>query len=160
MTLRALKEELAAIHAHDLTPVNVGSVEALPGCVILDGIDRDADALDGLREDLAASEAAAKEAEAEADGLRDELDRLSAEQTDAADMQQEIDRFRQAAADWASEVQVLRAELSALRKRKGVPVGLLAHWRGAYDLINDVAAYEGRHREAARGLIQKIQSMF
>lgn len=156
MTLSALKSEIAAVRLHGLTETNVSAVEVGPSGLLIEATDRDADALDALREDLDASETACKETEAERDELQLKLDALTSEQMDAADREEEIGRFRKHASDWAKECEAMRRELTALRKRKGIEVALLAHWRDAWQLVSYVAKTEGLHREQAQALAERI----
>lgn len=158
MTARDLISELTALRVHPLTETNVERVEFTGSRLWTYGYDRDADQLDELRDQLAEVQAELKESEAEAGALRAELDRVSDEQTAAADIAAECNRFRQACTDWATHCQTLQAELSALRKRKGVEAGVAAHSREIWALLWHIAQTDGPHKTQAGDLARKISA--
>lgn len=130
MTLADLKTALAAI-THGLTETNVRAVGFDGRAVVIDCRDPDEDRLAELREDLEAAERAEKEASALANSAEAERDRLTVILDDlkhngrtvkdyAKDADEAHERARRAELDAAA---CLR-ELTALRKRRGLPAGL------------------------------------
>lgn len=169
MTLSALRSELAAIHAHDLTPVNVEAVETTGARVWLHGYDRDADQLDGLREDLAAEQAACKEAEAESAEWERRTMALETHMEEMRergelgnvvhDLREDVGRIQERAREWATRCQTLQAEVAALRKRKGVTAGVCAYSHEVVTLLQYVAQDSGRNADRARDLLAKLHSL-
>lgn len=162
MTLSALRSELAAIHAHDLTPVNVEAVEAMPGAVFLDIVDRDAETIAGLKEELADTETALKAAEDEAAEWERQLEALENDRDgeDIADVRQSLRVFRAACSNWATRCQTLQAEVTALRKRKGVAAGVCAYSHEVVTLLGYLSmSPDNRYAEDARKLLDKLHSL-
>jgi hypothetical protein len=165
MTLSALRSELGAIRAHDLTPVNVEAVEYAGAALVLRCEDPDADLVAGLREDMEAAEAGAKAAEDEAAEWERQMNQLeSSIECDSAlealaDARASEARFRLAATQWAAEVQAMRAEVTALRKRKGVAAGVCAYSQEVWSLLSQIAYEDGRRQTEARRLFDKINSL-
>lgn len=129
MTAASLLQDLQAVSCHALTDTNVEAVCFDGGRLWLECVDRDADKIAELKEELADANAEAKEARDEADELQAKLDALTGEQMDAADREAEIDRFRETARGYAVRCQKLETEAAILRKRKGMEAGYVAHYR-------------------------------
>lgn len=170
MTLSALITDLTGLRLHGLTETNVAGVEAGPSGVILDGYDRDADKMDDLREENAAFAADLKQAEAERDEWERRCLALESHADDMRergelgnvvfDLRQDLHRIDDKAREMAKALASAQAELSALRKRKGVEVGVCAHSREIWTLLCWVGQTEGRYKIDAKALADKIGSAF
>lgn len=160
MTLSSLRSELDSIRAHGMTETNVAAVEVTPHGVILDADDRDADSIADLKGDLEATSAELKQCEAERDGLQAEIDRLTTEQMDAADLAEELARFRGRASDWAKAHEAMQHELTALRKRKGVAAGVCAYSHEIRTLLAYISqSKDNRYCRDASELHRKIMEV-
>ncbi len=109
-----------------------------------------------LKEENATLTRDLEQAECERDELESQLNRVAGDEMDAADLAEEIERFRSTARAYMQQCQAMQRELLALRKRKGIEVALPANWHDVWGLVQNVAAYEGRHQAQARKLVEAI----
>lgn len=168
MNLRDLKKEVGALRLHDLADTNALGVRVDGGAVLVefDTAQIESD-LAEAREERDDAEKELKECERE----RDEWERRAGELEAAAEdvkspesselhhAREELTRFRTAAANWAQEVERMRAEVQALRKRKGVAAGVAAYSHEIWTLLCYVSQTEGRYRQEAAALVSKINSL-
>lgn len=166
LTLAALREELNGLRLHDLTETNVEEVRRVGNSIEAVGDNGGILAeLDELRENEKSLAAELKEAEAERDALSRQLDeaeeKLETSPADGPGLLREalenVARFRQAASDWAQEVQRMRAELQAIRKRKGVAAGVCAYSHEIRTLLGYISQCpDNRYYRDASELHRKI----
>jgi len=168
MILRDLKEAIAGLRLHDLAETNALGVRVDGGACLVefDTAQIECD-LAEAREERDASEKALKEAEAEADAWEQKAKELETLIEDAASdgpgqlqhAREEAARFRASAIAWSHEVSLIRDEVRAMRKRKGIAAGVCAYSHEVWALLGYISQTEGRYREDARQLLSKINSL-
>lgn len=166
LTLQEVRAAVMGLNSHPLTPTDITGLHMSPNGLAVEKDDSDLrDELEDARKDLAAVEADLKQAEAE----RDEWERKALEQEttienaeDAFLFQTTVQtaaRFRETSIRQAEELAVLRAEVSALRKRKGIAAGVAAYSHEVWTLLGYISQTDGRYRDDARKLCQKISAL-
>ena len=143
MTLRDLKDAIAAIRLHDLASTNVNAVEAVGTDLILRFDESETEAaLTDAREELADANKECEELKAENDKLDAEANRLTAIlsgiKNDGGTALDYANRATQAehAADEANEnARRLEVETKALRKRRGIEAGYFANASAVIDYL-------------------------
>lgn len=118
-------------------------------------------------EQEAAAETRAAKAEEEADALREEMAAIRDGEKgySVADYREQAARAGKETQDWREHVSNARKavdemarELDAMRKRKGIEPGLMAHARDVSGFLNTVAHYgdKAQHDDRARDTLQRL----
>lgn len=156
MTASSLLQDLQAVPCHALTETNVEAVAFDGGRLWLECIDRDADKIAVLKEELREAIAESVSRDEELSATNAELDRVSDAEWIAADRAEEVDRIRERADQWAARCAEMDTELQAMRKRKGVEPGVCAHSREIWALLWYIANNKGQYADEAGRLVRKI----
>jgi len=147
MTLQNLLSDLEPMRSlHPLTPVNIDSIQCDGGYLIASLDDEDANIIADLESEKDSLEKQLKASEEENDELTRQLEKAESELENSQSLGMhcllyaETDRFRKAASDWAVEVQAMRDEVTALRKKKGVSAGFIGQQRNIILLLERLRA--------------------
>lgn len=141
MTLQNLLSDLEPMrNLHPLTPCNVEAVDFNGRTVTVIPEGEDENIIADLESDNADLEKQLKASEEENAELTRQLEKADADLDggDAFDLKQaeeSAERFRKAASDWAVEVQSMRDEVTALRKKKGIMPGFISQQQKIMDLL-------------------------
>jgi chromosome segregation ATPase len=158
MTLRDLKDELATLRLHEMTPVNAEGLSVKAGAVVIAFEESATESeLAEVKADLESAREDYGEADKRADALQEELDKanalLDAVKDDGGTLRKYADRAEQAeliCAGWKKRHDDMDRELTALRKRKGMLAALYANQPAVIGLLRDAGA--GRPIDAAEAL--------
>jgi len=146
MTISTLRALVFGVRCHDLTETNIDGLTMWPTGINFHTDTRD-DALTELaemRESQSKLEAEFKELEAEAIELGRMVDDMEVKLADTAcadypetmrDLAEDRDRWREACKQWAQAHERMQYEVTALRKRKGVSVGICAFINEVMDVV-------------------------
>lgn len=165
MTLQNLLQELEPLKAlHPFTETNVESVERNSSGIALEyGHDTRDDDLADAREN---EERTAKELKACEDENRELTEQLEAVdkaltesgQTRIANALEDVEQFRKAATDWAVEVQRMRDEVTALRKKKGLMPGFISQQQKIVEQLYDIGRRNDADGLKAKSILSQIHS--
>lgn len=158
MTLQEAREDLAACRLHPLTDTNIERIENTGSELVFHTFDPDADRLDELRSERDDLNKENAQITKECDELGQRVNELETALEEAKDAQllatynEDAERFRKAASEWAVEVQAARRSLEMLRKRKGLEAGFVAEAQTIMAYLHD------NPDPAAQAIVTKMHS--
>jgi chromosome segregation ATPase len=168
MTLQNLLSELQSVRLHPMADVNIESVSVVCGAVVAEcefnELEAVKDELASANDEIESREKQIKSAEEESTELTRQLEKTEAgleADTDASELKRvsdSMEMFRKVAIDWSVEVEKARAELSAMRKKKGVAVGFIAQQSAILSLLDHVAHSDTDLKQRAKEILNQIHA--
>ena len=160
MTLQNLLSELQAVRLHPMADVNIESVAVIGGAVVAEC---EFNELEAVKDELASATDEIRDLEKQIKASDAEIEELTALADCAPEdppTAQEMKALREVCNQWAVEVQEMRAEVTALRKRRGITAGFFSQQRQILDLLAGITDYQftANHKQRAEQILNHIHS--